>query len=217
MFCRTTGQIVLVGRTGLTQLGQDTTVQIPRMTVDWNATVADSGAISVRSRGTLEEVQVASFPIGSGPFSVSMRGDELAVDLSLNGPGGVGLAMDGAYDLGSGQANIERLWLAPTSRASWSGQALRATVLAGGVEDVFVDLDGALGSVHVEGHWPAEGVLDGRVALEGVQLDLLTEWGLSGDQDISGALGAEVVRRETAKERRGAMSKGIDSKDGHTG
>jgi len=187
------GQVVLVGRTGLTQLAQDDTVQIPRVTVDWNATVADSGAISVRSRGTLEEVQIASFPLGSGPFSASMRGDALAVDLSLNGPGGVGLAMDGTYDLGSGQANIERLRLAPTSRASWSGQALRGTLTRGGVEDVFVDVDGALGSVHVEGHWPAEGVLDGRVALEDVQLDLLTEWGLSGDQDISGALGVEVL------------------------
>ena len=84
------------------------------------------------------------------------------------------------------------LWLAPTARAAWRAKDSRWRLHNGDLEDVSFHLEGALGSLLAEGNWPSEGTWDGRVTLDGFQLDLLTELGVSGESEVSGTLGMDL-------------------------
>lgn len=207
------GQLDAVGpRTELEQAVYPSTFAVADGTAAWSVSMAPSGDYDVEAALDLGAHDVLGFPADDGVVELTVDPDRVAFDVWLtDGPRTVARTV-GTYGLLDASIALSGLEAAPVPGGVWVADGpVRLRVVEGGAADLDLRLTSDQGSVRIEGDLGTTGVLDGRVAVEGLSLGYLAklspslgdvrgvvdgEWTIAGDAHdavVVGPFDAKVV------------------------
>ncbi len=153
----------------------------------------------VTANTTIGPHDVVGLPAGGGVVSTTV--DDTRVRAEVHFGTGVRATLDtvARYELSTGALQLDTLTFAPTPRTTWTAvEPVTLTVVEGGMADGRIHLQSTLGEVEVRGDLGTTGVLDGRIALTGFELDHVTElwpddWDLGGRLDLVADLSGDAA------------------------
>jgi len=142
----------------------------------WTFENSPSGTQATHADLTLGPHTLLEIPGTSGAVVADVVDDDVAFDVELEDGRRPILATRGRYDLATAWTGLDRLSFAPTPRSAWDAiRPVHFTTIDGGIANADIAVTGNLGTFEVTGTLATRGPLDGRVTVDGMQMDLLAE------------------------------------------